>query len=337
MRPTMRPKSWASLAGVAAVALAAMIFMSVGSSPATAYESRWGANYFPNVELIDQYGHKLRFYDDLLKGKTVAIEQFYTHCIDICPLETARLAQVQKMLGDRVGKDIFFYSISIDPKRDTPEVMKKYAETYHVGPGWLFLTGKKEDIDLINKKLGFQDPQPGDRDGHSPHLLLGNEATGQWQRNNALDNPRYLAIMIGDWLSNWTNAKRMTSGQSYAQAPAIKYDDHGKYIFFTQCAACHTIGGGESIGPDLRGLTKVRDPQWLRKIVQVPEELLDAGDPLANALLKKYKDVRMPNLHFDAATTDLLIGYMEKQSAALDARDAAAAGGLAENKGEQPR
>ena len=316
----MRAKSWASLVGVASMILAAVILMSVGSAPAGAYESHWGANYFPNVELTDQYGHKLRFYDDLLKGKIVAIEQFYTHCIDICPLETARLAQVQKMLGSRVGKDIFFYSISIDPKRDTPEVMKEYAEKYHAGPGWLFLTGKKEDIDLIHKKLGFQDPQPGDRDGHSPHLLLGNEATGQWQRNNALDNPRFLAIMIGDWMNNWQSKKedRMTSGKSYTEAPAIKYDDHGKYVFFTQCAACHTIGGGESIGPDLRGLTKIRDPQWLKKIIQVPETLLDQGDPLANALLKKYKDVRMPNLHFDAATTDLLIGYMERQSAAVN-------------------
>ena len=85
----------------------------------------------------------------------MVIELIYTHCVDICPLETARLAQVQKMLGDRVGKDIFFYSISIDPTRDTPEVLKAYAEKYHVGPGWTFLTGKKEDIDLISKKLGF--------------------------------------------------------------------------------------------------------------------------------------------------------------------------------------
>ena len=243
----MRPKSWVSLAGVAAMILASTILISFGPAPAAAYENHWGANYFPNVELTDQYGHKLHFYDDLLKGKIVAIEQFYTHCIDICPLETARLAQVQKMLGDRVGKDIFFYSISIDPKRDTPEAMKEYADTYHAGPGWLFLTGKKEDITLINKKLGFQDPIPGDRDGHSPHLLLGNEATGQWLRNNALDNPRFLAIMIGDWMNSWTSAKKMTSGQSYANAPAIKYDDHGKYMFFTQCAACHTIGGGDAL------------------------------------------------------------------------------------------
>jgi protein SCO1 len=311
----MRRNKWA-LAASALLAAAAIVF---GLRPAQA-DSRWGANYFPNVELTDQNGDKHHFYDDLLKGKIVVIEQFYTHCIDICPLETARLAQVQKMLGDRVGKDIFFYSISIDPKRDTPEVMKAYAETYHAGPGWLFLTGKKEDIDLINKKLGFQDPQPGDRDGHSPHLLIGNEAAGMWQRNNALDNPRFMAIMIGDWMNSWRSAKPMTTGTSYTEAGAITGYESGKYMFFTQCAPCHTIGGGESIGPDLRGVTKVRDPKWLRKIVQTPEDLLDAGDPLATAMLAKYKNVRMPNLHFDDEATDALIGYMDRQSAAVAAK-----------------
>src|ERR1043166_9318792 len=310
----MRRTGRAGFATVAAIFLTAILYLA-GPTPAAADNARWGANYFPNVVLTTQDGVKVHFYDDVIKGKSVVIDLIYTSCVDSCPLETARLAQVQKMLGDRVGKDIFFYSISIDPKRDTPEAMKEYADTYHAGPGWLFLTGKKEDITQINKKLGFQDPIPGDRDGHSAHLLLGNEATGQWLHCRALDNPRFLAIMIGDWMNSWTSAKKMTSGQSYASAPAIKYDDHGKYIFFTQCAACHTIGGGESIGPDLKGLTKVRDPQWLKKIVQVPEELLDGGDPLANALLKKYKNVRMPNLHFDDATTNLLIAYMEKQSA----------------------
>lgn len=307
----MQRKKWMVAAAMFLAAVTIVCFR-----PAQA-DSRWGANYFPNVELTDQDGKTHRFYDDLLKGKIVVIEQFYTHCIDICPLETARLAQVQKMLGDRVGKDIYFYSISIDPKRDTPPVMKDYAETYHAGPGWLFLTGKKEDIDLINKKLGFQDPQPGDRDGHSPHLLIGNEATGQWQRNNALDNPRYMAVMIGDWMTNWRSANRMISRESYEKAGVITGYENGKYLFFTQCAPCHTIGGGESIGPDLRGVTKIRDPKWLRKIVQTPESLLDEGDPLATAMLAKYKNVRMPNLHFDDESTSALIGYMERQSAAV--------------------
>ncbi|MGB7620739.1 MAG: SCO family protein, partial [Terriglobia bacterium] len=121
--------------------------LASAANAASANNSRWGANYFPNVPLITQDGKTVHFYDDLLKGKLVAIDLIYTHCKDACPLETARLAQVQKMLGDRVGKDIFFYSISIDPKRDTPEVLKEYAEKFHVGPGWTFLTGKEEDIE----------------------------------------------------------------------------------------------------------------------------------------------------------------------------------------------
>src|SRR5690348_12953153 len=115
----------------------------------------WGADYFPNVPLVTQDGKTVHFYDDLLKDKIVAIDLVYTHCPFACPLETARLAQVQKLLGDRVGKDIFFYSITIDPDRDTPEVLKAYAEKFHVGPGWQFLTGKKEDIKLVARKMGL--------------------------------------------------------------------------------------------------------------------------------------------------------------------------------------
>ncbi len=107
-------------------------------------------SHFPNVELITQDGQKVHFYDDLIKGKIVAIDLIYTNCEYACPLETARMAQIQKKLGDRVGQDIFFYSISIDPERDTPKVLKEYMEKFHVGPGWLFLTGKKADSELLN-------------------------------------------------------------------------------------------------------------------------------------------------------------------------------------------
>jgi protein SCO1/2 len=121
--------------------------------------THWGANYFPNVPLTDQNGRTVHLYDDLLKGKTVVVNLIYTQCQDSCPLETARLLQVQKMLGDHVGKDVFFYSVSIDPEHDTPAVLKAYAEKFHAGPGWLFLTGKKTDIDLVAHKLGlYYDP-----------------------------------------------------------------------------------------------------------------------------------------------------------------------------------
>src|SRR5262249_39406059 len=102
---------------------------------------RWGANYFPNVELVTHEGKRVRFFDDLLKDKTVVLNFIYTSCPDACPLETAKLAEVQAILGDRVGVDTFFYSISIDPQHDTPEVLADYAKRFRAGPGWLFLTG----------------------------------------------------------------------------------------------------------------------------------------------------------------------------------------------------
>src|SRR5215470_17859872 len=136
----MFSKSWTKLTGASLLLLAAsLLLLRVHSWAAPGSDT----SHFPNVELINQDGKKVHFYDDLIKGKIVAIDLIYTTCEYACPLETARLAQVQKKLGDRVGKDIFFYSISIDPEHDTPEVLRGYMEQFHVGPGWTFLTGKK--------------------------------------------------------------------------------------------------------------------------------------------------------------------------------------------------
>ncbi len=274
--------------------------------------SRWGADYFPNVPLITQDGKTVRFYDDLLKGKMVAIYLMYTTCQYSCPLETARLAQVYKYLGDRVGKDIFFYSISIDPKHDTPEVMKAYAEKYHAGPGWLFLTGKEQDIELISKKLGlYSDPDPANRDGHTPSLLIGNEPGGQWMRNSALDNPRFLALTIGQFLDAGKN--RSTEPlKSYAEAAPLKFD-HGQYVFAAKCAACHTIGHGDSVGPDLVGVTTVRDRTWLTHFIATPDKMLADGDRIATELFTKYKQVRMPNLGLSEGEVKAVIGYLDRK------------------------
>jgi protein SCO1/2 len=280
---------------------------------ATANNSRWGANYFPNVPLITQDGKTVHFYDDLLKGKLVAIDLIYTHCKDACPLETARLAQVQRMLGDRVGKDIFFYSISIDPKRDTPDVLKAYAEKFHVGPGWTFLTGKEEDIELISKKLGlYSEPNPSNRDGHTPSLMIGNEPAGQWMMNSALDNPRFLSLMIGQLMDSWTN-RRMEPVKNYAEAPALSISG-GQYLFATRCAACHSIGHGASVGPDLQGVTTVRSRAWLSRFITVPDQMLTEKDPIATALFKQYNQVQMPNLHLNEGEVNAILGYLETKT-----------------------
>ena len=301
----------------AAVLASAGLLLVFGGREAAASGPRWGADYFPNVPLITQDGKTVHFYDDLLKGKTVAIELIYTHCVDSCPLETARLVQVQKVLGDRVGKDIFFYSITIDPKRDTPAVLKAYAEKYHVGPGWLFLTGKQADIDLISKKLGlYSDPDSGSRDGHATQLIVGNVPTGQWMQNPATENPQFLAHTLETYIDNWKGHSRV-KGPSYAAAPQSKTNSQGQYLFATRCVACHTIGRGVRIGPDLLGVTNVRDHTWLTKFIQKPDEMLAAKDPIAMYLFKKYNGVQMPNVRLGPDDVQLLIQYLELETKEL--------------------
>src|SRR6266852_6007187 len=258
----------------AAAALLATAACVVG--PAFAAD-RWGADYFPNVPLTTQDGTSVHLYDDLLKGKSVAINVIYTSCQDECPLETARLVQVQRLLGERMGKDIFFYSISIDPRRDTPEVLKKYAEKFGVGPGRLFLTGKPEDIKLVTKKLGLsRGSDSANKDGHTASLMVGDVPGGQWMRNSAVDNPQFLATTIGNFLG-WRDT---TPKRSYAEARPLVLDQ-GEYFFQSQCSVCHTVGQGDKMGPDLLGVTARRDRAWLTRYIMAPDRMLAEGDPIA--------------------------------------------------------
>jgi len=296
----------------------------VGPVPAAA-DTRWGADYFPNVTFTTQDGRPVRFYDDLIKGKIVAINLIYTTCQYACPLETARMAQVQRLLGDRMGRDVFFYSITIDPEHDTPAVLKDYAEKYHAGPGWEFLTGTKADIDLVSRKLGLYTPPDPARnpDGHMPYLLVGNEATGQWMRNSATDNAKFLANTIGDWLNSWQTQKKKAL-QTYAEVPTLTFDK-GQYTFASHCAACHTVGAGDRIGPDLHGVTAARDRRWLTRMIVEPDKLMGEGDATALSLLEKYKQVRMPNLDLTDEDAAAVLAYLDAQSRVVPAAAAAPA------------
>ncbi len=301
---------------LAVMTIAAGILLTLSSTQAIAGGP--GAQYFTNTPLVTQDGKTVHFYDDLLKGKSVVINFIYTQCGDSCPLETAKLAQVQKLLGDRVGKDIFFYSISIDPKRDTPQMLKDYARKFHAGPGWFFLTGKKEDIEVIRRKLGqAAAADQNELTDHSTSLVIGDEPTGQWMRDSSMDDARYIATMVSDWLSSWRNHK---GGQSYEQATRrdAPSTDQGTYLFKSRCAACHTVGGGDSIGPDLRGVTAVREKGWLSRFIQTPDKVLAEKDPIATALFKKYNNVSMPNLRLGAKDTEALMEYLQKASRAYE-------------------
>jgi protein SCO1/2 len=157
------------------------------------------ADYFPNFILRTHENKPVRFYDDLIKGKLVVVNLMYAQCEGICPGMTANLVKVQRLLGDRVGRDIFMYSLTLKPEQDTPKALRHYAAMHRVQPGWLFLTGKRAEIEILRRKLGFYDPDPKvDRDT-SQHIGLvrfGNEALDRWAACPALSNPEQIVRSI---------------------------------------------------------------------------------------------------------------------------------------------
>ena len=133
--------------------------------------------FFSERKLVSQRGEELAFYSDVLRDKVVVINFIFTQCTDSCPTETARLAEVQSLLGTRVGHDVSLISLSVDPQHDTPPVLREYAERFGARDGWLFLTGSKENVDDVLRRLG-QLTQT--RDSHTTLFILGNVATAHW-------------------------------------------------------------------------------------------------------------------------------------------------------------
>jgi protein SCO1/2 len=156
--------------------------------------------HFPNVTLITQHGKPVRFYDDLIKDKIVTINFFFAECDEVCPLVTANLVKVQKLLGDRVGREIFMNSITLTPEKDSAAVIKDYADMHGVKPGWTFLTGKPEDIEHLRKSLGFTYPQTAidkDKTQHIGNIRYGNEPLMLWAACPGMAHAEWIAESIG--------------------------------------------------------------------------------------------------------------------------------------------
>jgi protein SCO1/2 len=329
------------LAGVAMLAGAAVLaHRDSGTTPvATTRGDRgadrggevWGASYFPNIPLVTHRGETVHFYDDLIKDKVVAINFMYTSCPDTCPVQTARMLQVADLLGDRLGQDIFFYSITIDPDHDTREALAAFADSWAIPPGWTFLTGAEQDIVRLRKKLGMRldDVASGDFTDHTVDLLIGNQKTGRWMKRSPFENPYVLANQLGSWLHGWKLAS--TAKLDYAEAPELRTISDGEYIFRNQCSACHTIGGGDlrdvgarRIGPDLLDVGRRRQREWLERWLKEPDAMLEEKDPLAVAMYREWHEMPMPNLRLTDVDVTALLGYIERES--LRIRNARAGG-----------
>lgn len=278
-----------------------------------AHAARWGRDYFPDAEVVTQDGKTLKFYDDLIKDKVFVISFLFTTCRDICPLTTARLAELQDKLGDAMGRDIFFYSLSIDPETDTPERLKAYADTFHAGPGWLFLTGRPADIHAIRYKLGERSQVLSD---HRNEILLGNGATGEWARNNALGDLTSLEMTVRSMNPAW----RPDPPSKRAGGGAVMFNlssRPGEALFKRLCSGCHSIGRGDRVGPDLAGVAERRERDWLVRYIGDPKAMQLAKDPTALALLARFPTVRMPAMGIAETDVDDLIAYLKAQSALL--------------------
>ena len=152
------------------------------------------APVFPDVELIDADGRPLRFYCDLIKDQTVAINFIYTSCTMVCPLLGVTFAAVQRALPTRIGNDLRLISISIDPVTDSPQRLSEWrGQVGGDDNGWTLLTGSKRNIDTVLKALQVF---TAERSDHSGMVIVGNDSTGQWQRLSGLASAEVIRAQL---------------------------------------------------------------------------------------------------------------------------------------------
>ena len=159
-----------------------------------------GVRRFTNAVLRTHENKEVRFYDDLIRGRQVVINFMYADCHGACPMVTATLLRVYKELKPRMGKDLFFYSLTVKPETDTPAALMHYAKARKANlPGWLFLTGDAYDLETIRFRL-FRMKHPGfdlDASMHAGTLRIINDSTNAWTMVEAFASMPSILAHIG--------------------------------------------------------------------------------------------------------------------------------------------
>ena len=191
--------------------LLAVLSLGLALLPQTGYSQQAGAaavatddaaaeekarKFFTDAEVTDQDGNKLRFYSDVLKGRVVLVSFIFTNCEYACPMQAQKLKQTRAMMVPSIKDEVWFVSLSVDPERDTPEAMKNFAKKQAVDESrWIFLTGDKQNLDTIIRKLGQYSP---DIEAHTTLMLAGNTKTRHWTRVMPMLTPPDIAQKMRD-------------------------------------------------------------------------------------------------------------------------------------------
>jgi cytochrome oxidase Cu insertion factor (SCO1/SenC/PrrC family) len=195
----------------------------------------------PDVNVVDQDGKRLRFYSDLVRGRTVAIDFIYTSCTTICPMLTANFRNVQEELGGRVGKDIALISISIDPVTDTPAKLKAFAAQFEPGPGWSFVTGTLPEIARLLDKLGQPLGNPAE---HAPVVMVRNDKVGGWSHVDGNDPKAVREALVaaaGPGVRPESKAEAGQAARAYMQNPLLVTQDGAPVHFFDDLLSGKTV------------------------------------------------------------------------------------------------
>ncbi len=145
----------------------------------------------PEFTLTDINGKKRSLSE--LRGQVVALTFIFTSCADTCPMLTAKLVAIQRKLAADIKPKVFFAAITVDPERDTPEVLKRYAQAYNADPThWAFLTGSRAEIADVTRRYGIYQKQQakGDVDHTFLTSLIDKEGTLRVQYLGVRFNPK---------------------------------------------------------------------------------------------------------------------------------------------------
>ena len=258
----------------------------------------------PDVVVVSHEGERARFWSDLVRGRTVLLH-FLSTGGDESRAVAATLARVQELLGERMGREVFFYSLAADAERDTPQALRRLAEAHGAGPGWRFLTGEPAAMELLRARLYAS----ADSTGHAAHaganpqdcsrglLRYGNAAVGLWGSVPARTDPAWIAERLA-WLAPRTPAAGpprrrgplplvlaglllgLTSTAGFAQHP------HPQPLITPSCQTTEgnvtTVVTGESLFP---ASYPFRDPPGTNFLPTVYTNLFDSlGREVPNTL-----------------------------------------------------